>query len=70
MIFQGELTNLNFSIKFPRLSKLIDLMKDLKYEHKSIFPLCQKKFCKKKFIGKKIIRNFFYQKVVGVMSMT
>ena len=39
IIFQGVLTKLNFSIKFPHLSKFIDLMKDLKYEHQSIFPL-------------------------------
>ena len=25
-------------MKFPHLSKFIDLMKDLKYEHQSIFP--------------------------------
>ena len=39
IIFQGVLTKLNFSIKFPHLSKFINLMKDLKYEHQSIFPL-------------------------------
>ena len=33
IIFEGVLTKLNFLIKF------IDLMKDLKYEHQSIFPL-------------------------------
>ena len=33
------LTKLNFSIKFPHLSKFIDLMKNLKFEHQSIFPL-------------------------------
>ena len=27
-------------MKFPHLSKFIDLMKDLKYEHQSILPLC------------------------------
>ena len=39
IIFEGVLTKLNFLIKFPHLSKFIDLMKDLKYEHQSIFPL-------------------------------
>ena len=38
IIFQGVLTKLNFLIKFPHLSKYIYLMKDLKYEHQSIFP--------------------------------
>ena len=38
IIFQGVLIKLHFSIKFPHLSKFIDLMKDLKYEHQSIFP--------------------------------
>ena len=41
IIFQGVLTKLNFSIKFPHLSKFIYLMKDLKYEHQSIFPLLE-----------------------------
>ena len=40
IIFQGVLTKLNFSTKFPHLEKFADLMKDLKYEHQSIFPLC------------------------------
>ena len=26
-------------MKFPDLEKFVDLMKDLKYEHQSIFPL-------------------------------
>ena len=38
IIFEGVLTKLNFSMKFPHLFKFIDLMKDLKYEHQSIFP--------------------------------
>ena len=38
IIFEGVLTKFNFSIKFPHLSKFINLMKDLKYEHQSIFP--------------------------------
>ena len=29
IIFEGVLTKLNFSMKFPHLSKFIDLMKDL-----------------------------------------
>ena len=33
IIFEGVLTKLNFLMKFPHLSKFIDLMKDLKYEH-------------------------------------
>ena len=39
IIFEGVLTKLNFLMKFPHLSKFIDLIKDLKYEHQSIFPL-------------------------------
>ena len=39
IIFQGVLTKFNFSMKFPHLEKFADLMKDLKYEHQSIFPL-------------------------------
>ena len=39
IIFQGVLTKFNFSMKFPHLEKFADLIKDLKYEHKSIFPL-------------------------------
>ena len=38
IIFEGVLTKLNFLMKFPHLSKFNDLMKDLKYEHQSIFP--------------------------------
>ena len=38
IIFPGVLTKLKFSMKFPHL-KFIDLMKELKYEHQSIFPL-------------------------------
>ena len=34
IIFQGVLT-----IKFPHLSKFIDLVKNLKFEHQSIFPM-------------------------------
>ena len=40
IIFQGVLTKLNIETKFPVLEKFVDLMKDLKYEHQSIFPLC------------------------------
>ena len=39
IIFQGVLTKFHFLIKFPHLEKFVDLMKDLKYEHQSIF-LC------------------------------
>ena len=39
IIFQAALTKFNFSTKFPHLEKFVDLIKDLKYEHKSIFPL-------------------------------
>ena len=43
IIFQGVLAKFNFSTKFPHLEKNLmkDLyfMKDLKYEHHSIFPL-------------------------------
>ena len=38
IIFQAVLTKFNFSTKFPHLEKSVDLMKDLKYEHQSIFP--------------------------------
>ena len=33
IIFKGVLTKFNFSMKFPNLEKIVDLMKDLKYEH-------------------------------------
>ena len=36
---QGVLTKFHFSMKFPHLEKLVNLMKDLKYEHQSTFPL-------------------------------
>ena len=39
IIFQGVLTKFNFLMKFPHLEKFADLIKDLKYEHQSIFPL-------------------------------
>ena len=39
IIFPGVLTKFNFSTKFPHLEKIVDLMKDLKYEHQSTFPL-------------------------------
>ena len=39
IIFQGLLTKLHFLMKFPVLEKFADLMRDLKYEHQSIFPL-------------------------------
>ena len=39
IIFQGVLTKFDFSMKFPYLEKIVDLMKDLKYEHQSTFPL-------------------------------
>ena len=39
IIFQGVLTKLNFLTKFSVLEKFVDLMKDLKYEHQSIFSL-------------------------------
>ena len=38
IIFEGVLTKLNSSMKFLHLEKIVDLMKDLKYEHQSIFP--------------------------------
>ena len=37
-IFQGVLTKFNFLMRFLHLEKFVDLMKDLKYEHQSIFP--------------------------------
>ena len=39
LIFQGVLRNFHFSMKFPHLEKIVNLMKDLKYQHQSIFPL-------------------------------
>ena len=33
------LSNIPNLTKFPVLEKFVDLMKDLKYEHQSIFPL-------------------------------
>ena len=39
IIFQGVLTKFYFLMKFPYLEKIVNLMKDLKYEHQSIFPL-------------------------------
>ena len=39
IIFQGVLTKFNFLMKFPHLKKIVNLMKDLKYEHQSTFPL-------------------------------
>ena len=39
IIFQGILTKFNFLTKLSHLEKFADLMKDLKYEHQSIFPL-------------------------------
>ena len=38
IIFQGVLTKFNFLTNFPHLEKFADLIKDLKYEHPSIFP--------------------------------
>ena len=38
IIFQGGLTKLNFLTKFRHLEKIVNLMKDLKYEHQSTFP--------------------------------
>ena len=42
LIFKGVRTKLNFLMKFPHLEKIVDLIKDLKYEHQSIFPLCRR----------------------------
>ena len=39
IIFQGVLTKFSFLMKFPHLEKIVVLMKDLKYEHQSTFPL-------------------------------
>ena len=36
--FQGVLIKSHFLTKFSHLEKFADLMKDLKYEHQSIFP--------------------------------
>ena len=38
LIFQGVLTKFHILTKFPHLEKIVDLMKDLKYKHQSIFP--------------------------------
>ena len=39
LIFQGVLTEFHILMKFRHLKKIVDLMKDLTYEHQSIFPL-------------------------------
>ena len=39
IILQGMLTKFHYLAKFTHLEKFVDLMKDLKYEHQSIFPL-------------------------------
>ena len=39
IIFQGVLTKFHFLTKFPYLEKIVNLMKDLKYEDQSTFPL-------------------------------
>ena len=39
IIFQGVLTKFNFLMKFQHLEKIVNLMKDLKYEHQSTFHL-------------------------------
>ena len=39
LIFQGVLTKFHILMKFPHLEKIVDLMKDLKYEHQRILPL-------------------------------
>ena len=39
IIIQGELTKFIFLMKFPHLEKIVHLMKNLKYEHQSTFPL-------------------------------
>ena len=36
--FPWSTNKINFLMKFPHLEKIVDLMKDLKYEHQSIFP--------------------------------
>ena len=38
-IFQGVLRKFHFLMKFPHLERFGNLMKDLKYEHQSSFPL-------------------------------
>ena len=42
IILQGVLTKFNFLMKFLHLEKFVDSMKDLKYEHQSIFPLWER----------------------------
>ena len=39
ILFQVVLTKFHFLMKFPHLEKMVNLMKDLNYEHQSIFPL-------------------------------
>ena len=39
IIFLGVLTNSTFRQNFHIWKKIVDLMKDLKYEHQSIFPM-------------------------------
>ena len=37
--FPGSTNKIQFLMKFPHLDKFINLMKNLIYEHQSIFPL-------------------------------
>ena len=39
IIFQGVQTKFHLLTKFPHLEKIVDLMKNLKYEHQGTFPL-------------------------------
>ena len=39
IIFQAVETKFHFLMKFPHLEKVVNLMKNLKYEHQSTFPL-------------------------------
>ena len=39
IILKGVVTKFHFLTNFPHLEKFADLIKDLKYEHQSIFPL-------------------------------
>ena len=38
LIFQAVLTKFHILMKFRHLEKIVNLMKDLRYEHQSIFP--------------------------------
>ena len=59
IIFQGVLTKFHFLTIFPNLEKIVNLMKDLKYEHQSTFPLWGR--VKLNFMDRYRKLNIFYK---------